>query len=30
MKKRRELLKELRLAPTWMHPLIRELAEEDA
>jgi hypothetical protein len=26
--KRRELLKDLRLAPTWMHPIFRELAEE--
>ncbi len=26
--KRRELLKDLRLAPAWMHPIIRELAEE--
>jgi hypothetical protein len=25
---RRELLKDLRLAPTWMHPIFRELAEE--
>lgn len=28
--KRRELLKELLLAPTWMHPIFRELAEEQA
>lgn len=28
--KRRELLKDLRLAPAWMHPIIRELAEVDA
>lgn len=28
--KRRELVKDLRLAPTWMHPIFRELAEEDA
>jgi hypothetical protein len=28
--KRRELLKDLRLAPAWMHPIFRELAEEDA
>jgi hypothetical protein len=27
---RRELLKDLRLAPAWMHPIIRELAEEPA
>jgi hypothetical protein len=27
---RRELLKDLRLAPTWMHPIFRELAEGDA
>jgi hypothetical protein len=27
---RRELLKDLRLAPAWMHPIFRELAEEDA
>lgn len=26
---RRELLKDLRLAPAWMHPIFRELAEED-
>ena len=25
---RRELIKDLRLAPAWMHPIIRELAEE--
>jgi hypothetical protein len=25
---RRELLKDLRLAPAWMHPILRELAEE--
>ena len=25
---RRELLKDLRLAPAWMHPIFRELAEE--
>ena len=30
LEKRRELLKDLRLAPTWMHPIIRELTEEDA
>jgi hypothetical protein len=28
--KRRELLKDLRLAPAWMHPIFRELAEEQA
>ncbi len=28
--KRRELLKDLRLAPAWMHPIFRELAQEDA
>jgi hypothetical protein len=28
--KRRELLKDLRLAPAWMHPIFRELADEDA
>ena len=28
--KRREILKDLRLAPAWMHPIFRELAEEDA
>jgi Family of unknown function (DUF6088) len=28
--KRRELIKDLRLAPAWMHPLFRELAEETA
>lgn len=28
--KRRELLKDLRLAPAWMHPIIRELAGEEA
>lgn len=28
--KRRELLKDLRLAPTWMQPIFRELAEESA
>ena len=30
LEKRRELLKDLRLAPTWMHPIIRDLTEEDA
>jgi hypothetical protein len=28
--KRRELLKDLRLAPAWMHPIFRELAENKA
>jgi len=28
--KRRQLLKDIRLAPTWMHPIFRELAEEFA
>lgn len=28
--KRRELLKDLRLAPAWMHSIFRELAEEEA
>lgn len=28
--KRRELVKDLRLAPEWMHPIFRELAEEKA
>jgi hypothetical protein len=28
LEKRRELLKDLRLAPTWMQPIFRELAEE--
>jgi Family of unknown function (DUF6088) len=27
--KRKELLKDLRLAPAWMHPIFRELAEEE-
>jgi len=27
--KRRELMKDIRLAPAWMHPIFRELAEED-
>ncbi len=27
---RRELVKDLRLAPAWMHPIFRELAEENA
>jgi hypothetical protein len=26
--KRRELLKDIRLAPAWMHPIFRELAED--
>jgi hypothetical protein len=26
--KRRELIKDLRLAPAWMHPIFRELAGE--
>ena len=28
--KRRELMKDLRLAPAWMHAIFRELAAEDA
>jgi hypothetical protein len=28
--KRQELIKDIRLAPAWMHPIFRELAEEDA
>jgi len=28
--KRRELLKDIRLAPAWMHPIFRELAEDKA
>jgi hypothetical protein len=28
--KRRELIKDIRLAPAWMHPIFRELAEADA
>ncbi|EAQ81515.1 DUF6088 family protein [Blastopirellula marina] len=28
--KRRQLLKDIRLAPAWMHPIFRELAEEEA
>ena len=28
--KRRELIKDLKLAPAWMHAIFRELAEEDA
>jgi hypothetical protein len=27
---RRELLKDLRLAPAWMHPIFRELAQDAA
>ncbi|MEX0792780.1 MAG: DUF6088 family protein [Pirellulaceae bacterium] len=27
--KRRELLKDIRFAPAWMHPIFRELAEEE-
>ena len=27
--KRQELLKDIRLAPEWMHPIFRKLAEED-
>jgi len=27
--KRRELLKDIKLAPAWMHPIFRELAEEE-
>ena len=30
LEKRRELLKDLRLAPTWMQPIFRELAGETA
>jgi hypothetical protein len=30
LEKRRELLKDLRLAPTWMQPIFRELSEETA
>lgn len=28
-KKRRELIKDITLAPAWMHPIFRELAEEE-
>jgi hypothetical protein len=28
LEKRREILKDLRLAPAWMHPIFRELAED--
>jgi hypothetical protein len=27
--KRRELMKDIKLAPAWMHPIFRELAEEE-
>jgi hypothetical protein len=27
--KRRELLKDIKLAPAWMHPIFRSLAEEE-
>lgn len=30
VEKRKRLLKDLRLAPAWMHPIFRELAEEKA
>ncbi|MFV2069810.1 MAG: DUF6088 family protein [Pirellulales bacterium] len=30
IEKRRELLMDIRLAPAWMHPILRELAEEEA
>jgi hypothetical protein len=29
-KKRQELIKDIKLAPAWMHPIFRELAEEEA
>jgi hypothetical protein len=29
-KKRKALIKDIRLAPAWMHPIFRELAEEEA
>ena len=29
-KKRKELVKDIKLAPAWMHPIFRELAEEDS
>jgi hypothetical protein len=29
-KERKELIKDIRLAPAWMHPIFRELAEEEA
>lgn len=28
--KRRNLLKDIRLAPAWMHPIFRDLGEEEA
>lgn len=28
IEKRREVLKDLKLAPAWMHPILRELAKE--
>jgi len=28
--KRRDLVKDVKLAPAWMHPILRELAEEEA
>jgi hypothetical protein len=28
--KRRELIKDIKLAPAWMHPIFRELAEDDS
>jgi hypothetical protein len=28
--KRRELVKDIRLAPVWMHPIFRELAKDEA
>ncbi|MCE9529092.1 MAG: DUF6088 family protein [Planctomycetales bacterium] len=30
VEKRRELIKDLKLAPAWMHPIFRELAGDDA
>ncbi len=30
IEKRRQLVKDIRLAPAWMHPIFRELAEEKA
>jgi hypothetical protein len=29
VEKRREFMADLKLAPAWMHPFIRELAEEE-
>lgn len=29
VERRRELTKDIRLAPAWMHPIFRELAEEE-